>query len=99
MTAIATQYKYIQLVIEGTTMKLVELVVSHLTYGWSPEELHFQYPHVSLSKVYSALSYYWDHKEELDRDIERRSQRVDALRESVGASAIVAMLKDKGLLS
>ncbi len=45
-------------------MKVVELVTSVHAYGWSPEELHFQYPHLSMSHIYSALAYYWEHKEE-----------------------------------
>ena len=24
-------------------------------------------PHLTLGQIYSALAYYWDHKEELDR--------------------------------
>ena len=42
--------------IEGTSMKVVELVTSIHAYGWSPEELHFQYPHISMSQIYSALA-------------------------------------------
>lgn len=30
--------------IAGTTTKVIELVLDHLAYGWSPEELHFQHP-------------------------------------------------------
>lgn len=104
MASTATDYKYIHLdarnvpFIEGTTLKVVELVVSHLTYGWSPEELHFQYPHVALSKIYSALSYYWDYKEVLDQDIQRRSERVRVLREKAGASLVAAKLRAQGLM-
>lgn len=81
-----TQYMHIQLqgnkvpIIAGTTMKVVELVTSHITYGWSPEELHFQYPHIPLSKIYSALAYYWDHKQELDEDIQRRLDFAEQMR-------------------
>jgi hypothetical protein len=47
-TSQATDYKYISRdehnipYITGTTMKVVELITSHLTYGWSPAELHFR---------------------------------------------------------
>jgi len=81
----ATGYKYIELddngiaLIVGTTMKVSELITSHLAYGWSPEELHFQYPHISLSKIYSALAYYWDSKETIDAEIEQRLERVEIL--------------------
>ena len=59
-------------IISGTTMKVVELVMAQMAYGWSPEELRFQHPYLTLGQIYSALAYYWDHQEELDADIERR---------------------------
>jgi len=93
-----TQYMHIQLqgdgvpIIAGTTMKVVELVTSHLTYGWSPEELHFQYPHIALSKIYSALAYYWDHKQELDADIQRRLDFTEQMRRNAPPSKLNAKL-------
>lgn len=81
-----TRYEHITLnedripSISGTTMKVVELVVEQQAYGWSPEELHFQHPYLTLGQIHSALAYYWDHREEMDRDIRRRLERVDGLR-------------------
>src|ERR1700710_747357 len=63
--------------LEGTTMKVAELVMAQRAYGWSPEEIHFQHPALSLSQIHSALAYYWDHQSEIDRDIERRSRFVE----------------------
>ena len=77
-----TRYEHILLdeaqvpMIAGTTMKVVELILDHLAYGWSPEELHFQHSYLTMGQVHSALAYYWDHRAELDRDIERRMQLV-----------------------
>lgn len=99
-----TEYKYVQLdennvpIIAGTTMKIVELVTSVMAYGWSPEKLHFQYPHVSLSKIHSALAYYWHHKEEIDADIQQRFEFVERLRQEAGPSLLAAKLRQKGLL-
>lgn len=95
-----TQYMHIQLqgnvpIIAGTTMKVVELVISHLTYGWSPEELHFQYPHIALSKIYSALAYYWDHKQELDNDIQRRLDYAEQMRLNAPISPLQAKLQTR----
>lgn len=100
-----TDYKHIQLddaqvpIITGTAMKVVELVMSKVAHGWSPEELHFQYPHVSLGKIHSALAYYWDHQDALDADIERRRQKVEALRKQAPPSRIAQKLKEQGLIS
>ena len=94
MAVQSTDYKYITLeddripYIAGSTMKVIELVTSHLTYGWSPEELHFQYPHISLSQIHSALAYYWDHKIELDTDIQRRLEF--AMRQKSAAKSPIA---------
>lgn len=80
-----TRYEHIALnsdhvpSIVGTTMKVVELV-EHWAYGWSPEELHFQHPYLTLGQVHSALAYYWDHRDELDGDIRRRPERAEELR-------------------
>ena len=88
MTSIATAYRHIHLddlqvpVVAGTTMKVVEIVVPQRAYGWSPEEIHFQYPHLSMSQIYSALAYYWDHRSEMDIDIQRRFDLAENLRQN-----------------
>jgi uncharacterized protein (DUF433 family) len=79
--------------ITGTTMKVVELVTAHLAHGWSPEELHFQFPHLSLGQIHAALGYYWDHRDEIDADIDRRARYVEQLRREVGPSVIAAKLR------
>lgn len=102
--AVETQYKHIILnkdnvpIIEGTTMKVVELVLDSRAYGWSPEELHFQHPYLTLGQIYSGLAYYWDHQEEIDQDIERRLQQVDQIQQAMKPSPLQAHLKAKGLI-
>ncbi|GAB4500160.1 MAG: hypothetical protein OHK0052_16180 [Anaerolineales bacterium] len=99
---VQTRYEHIGLnqanvpVILGTTMKVVELVVAHLAYGWSAEELHFQFPHLTLGQIYSALAYYWDHREKLDADIENRLNFAEQTRLSLGTSRFVTNLKARG---
>jgi len=84
--------------IEGTSMKVIELVLETTAHGWSAEELQFQHPYLSLGQVHSALAYYWDHAQELDRDIEQRLAKVENLRGSAGPSALLGKLRAKGLV-
>ncbi|MCO5177363.1 MAG: DUF433 domain-containing protein [Thermomicrobiales bacterium] len=99
MAAIQTQYQHIVLDdhgvprIEGTTMKVVELVVAQMAYGWSPDELAFQFPHLTLGQIHSALAYYWDHKREIDERITRDDAIVDQLMRSLPESPIVERLR------
>jgi uncharacterized protein (DUF433 family) len=84
--------------VAGTTMKVVQLVMAQLANGWSPEELPFQYPHLTLGQIHSALAYYWDHKDTLDADIERRRQLAERARQESGPSPLAARLRAQGLL-
>lgn len=63
--------------IADANTKVIEVVLDRLAYGWSPEEIHFQHPHLALSQIHAALAYYYDHQEELDLEIERRRQRTE----------------------
>ena len=51
-----------------------------IAHGWSPEEIHFQHPHLSLAQIHAALGYYYDHKAEMDAQIQRSAQDVEKLR-------------------
>lgn len=78
--------------IAGTTTKAVELVLDYLAYGWSAEELHIEYPYLSLGQIHSALAF-WDHKDELDADIARRQELVAELRRTASIPPLVARLR------
>jgi uncharacterized protein (DUF433 family) len=104
MSSLETGYEHIVInedsvpVIDGTGTKVIELVIESMSYGWSPEELHLQHRYLSLGQIHSALAYYWDHKDELDRDIERRLEHADRLREKMGQPPLVDKLKARRLL-
>jgi uncharacterized protein (DUF433 family) len=104
MTTVETGYAHIFLderqvpVIDDTNMKVIELVTPHLAYGWSPEELAYNYPHLTLGQIHSALAYYWDHQAELDADMARRLAYVDELRRNTPEPPFVARLRSRGLL-
>jgi len=101
---VATRYEHIVLdeqgvaLIGGATMKVLELVAETTAYGWSPEELHFQHPYLSLGQIHSALAYYWDHAQQLDEELKRDLREVEKLRQASGPSPLVIRLKSQGLL-
>ena len=104
MSFVATGYDHIVIgedgvpVIAGTTMKVVELVAEHMPYGWSPEELYFQHPYLTLGQIYSALASYWDHAQELNKAIEHDLHKMEPTRQAAEPSPLVARLKAKRLL-
>lgn len=84
--------------LQGTTMKIVELVSENIGWGWGAEELQKQHPHIALSQIHSALAYYHDHKDEIEADIERRMKLADEIFKELGPSPLSAKLKAKGLI-
>jgi len=74
--------------ITGANTKVIEVVLGKLAYGWSPEEIHFQHPHLSLAQIHSALAYYYENQEKLDAEIEHRRQEAEAYREEWTDSAL-----------
>ena len=48
----------------------VSMVVMDMMNGLSPDEIHAHYPYLSLAQIHAALSYYHDHRAEIDAEIE-----------------------------
>ncbi|HXE53969.1 MAG TPA: DUF433 domain-containing protein [Tepidisphaeraceae bacterium] len=84
--------------IEGTTMKVVELVTVKTAYGWDAEEMARQYPHLTLSQIHSALAYYYDNKAMLDTEVDRLSREAEIERAKNLDSPIRRRLRALGKL-
>src|SRR5215510_10359033 len=61
--------------ISGTRVKVIEVALDKLAHGSSPEEMAYQYPHLSLAQIHAALAYYYEHQAEFEADIQRRAER------------------------
>lgn len=83
--------------IDDTKMKVLELVLDHVAYGWSAEEIYEQYRHLSLGQIHSALAYYYDHQKEIDVQIERDLEKVRDLRASTGEAPMQRRLRAAAL--
>ncbi len=85
--------------IDDTNVKVVEVVLDRLAHGWSPEEIHFQHPSLSLAQIHAALAYYYDHQAEMDEQIERQLKEADALAAQGDDSPVRRRLRSAGRLS
>ncbi len=97
MTALA--YAHVELssdgvpLIEGTTTKVIEVALDRLAHHWDADEIQRQHPHLSLAQIHGALAYYYDHEEELNRDIEQRLLTADSIRQRRLNPALQAKLR------
>ncbi len=79
--------------IDGKNVKVIEVVLDHLAYGWSAEAIHEQHPHLSLAEIHSALAFYYDHAAEFDTQIERQDEEIKSLRTATGESMLQKRLR------
>ena len=85
-------------IIAGTRFKVVHLIMAAKAYGWDAEELHIQYPHLSMAEIHSALAYYWDNREAIEEDIVRRDKNAERIKQETKSNSIRPLLEKKGLL-
>ncbi len=64
--------------IAGTRVPVQAIAVRY-KQGESPEEIAFQYGHLSAAQVYAALTYYHANREEIDTAISKDDELYDRL--------------------
>ena len=64
-----------------TRYKVIHLASEHYHYGWSAEEIMRQHPDLRPEEVYAALTYFYDHYDELVQLMASYEAEVNTLRE------------------
>lgn len=80
--------------IDGKNVKVIEVVLDHLAYGWSADAIHEQHPHLSLAEIHSALAYYYGHAPEFEEQIARQESELKVLRAATGESPLQNRLRN-----
>ncbi len=55
--------------IAGHRIRVQDVAIWHEKLGMSADEIVDQFPTITLADVHAALTYYWDHREEIEREI------------------------------
>jgi uncharacterized protein (DUF433 family) len=55
--------------INGTRIRVKDIVLWHERMGMSPEEIVSEWPHLTLGDVYAALAYYDDNRQQIDAEM------------------------------
>jgi len=63
-------------VIVGTRFPVRSVVNYILHHGFTPEELVNRFSHLTLAQIHDALAYYYDNRDEIEKDIEENTEEV-----------------------
>lgn len=66
--------------VAGTRVRVMDIVIWHERLGWSADQIVSEIPNLTLSDVYAALTYYFDHREEIEEDIRLNDEIAGNLR-------------------
>ena len=82
--------------LKKSNFKLVQFIGAMLGQRWTPEETLEQYPDLTLGEIHAALAYYYDHKDNMDAEMQRLSDDVDQLRAQTLDSPLRQKLRAMG---
>jgi uncharacterized protein (DUF433 family) len=64
----------------GTRIRVQDVVIWHDRMNLSADEIASKHPQTSLAAIYAALTYYHDHRAEIDEQMRRGDELVEELR-------------------
>lgn len=67
-------------VISSTGIRVLDIAVRYEIMGMAPEDIIIAFPHLTLSQVHDALSYYYENKHEIDKMWKDALKKVEALK-------------------
>jgi uncharacterized protein (DUF433 family) len=90
----------------GTPARLVShprtrvamIVMDYLGRGLGPEEIVRHYPYLTLAEVHAAMTYYHDHQQEIDAEIQTELEELSNSSDANARSPVWQKLKAKGLI-
>lgn len=71
--------------VAGTRIRVQDIVVWHEVNGESPDEIVASCPSLGMADVHAALTYYYEHIDEINHQIAESEALVEAVREKANA--------------
>ena len=74
--------------IEGTRVRVQDVAMLAERQGRTPDQIVDAYPHLTLAQIHAALSYYFDHRLEIQSDLKADEELVEKLKSVRGPGVI-----------
>jgi uncharacterized protein (DUF433 family) len=66
--------------VAGTRISVEDIYVWYELMGKTPDQIVTEYPMLTLARVYAALAYYFDHTDEIRRQIKRGREEAERIK-------------------
>jgi uncharacterized protein (DUF433 family) len=75
--------------------RVAMIVMDYIGRGSGPEDVVRHYPYLTLAEVHAAMTYYHDHRDEIDAEIQNELDQLEKSRDANSRSTIWQKLKAK----
>jgi len=66
--------------VAGTRIRVQDIYVWHGLRGQSADEIVSRFPQLTMPDVYAALTYYWEHRDEIHRQMQEETAFVEEMK-------------------
>lgn len=73
--------------IAGTRIRVHDMYVWHVLDGLSPVEILAEKPELSLAAIHAAISYVFDHREEIERELAEENTEYERLKQKANTKS------------
>ena len=74
--------------------RVAMIAADYIWRGWSAEEIVRQYPYLSLAEAHAALTYFFDHRDEIETELLLEYRETEAWRKSHPTPPFLLRLKE-----
>ncbi len=82
--------------IAGTRVRVQDIYVESEIHGRSPDEIVAALPHLSMAQVHAALSYCFEHRQEILDEVRQDERLAAEARAAIGPGPLERKLQDTG---
>jgi len=58
--------------IDDTGVKVLQVAQEHIGHGWSADTIYENHPGLTLAQIHAALAWFYDHQEDMEKEIVAR---------------------------
>ena len=69
--------------IAGTRLKVQHIALEYEYLGWAPDQICDAHPEIGLAEIHTAISYYYEHKNEIDEAIRQDREFAEQMRKEI----------------
>jgi uncharacterized protein (DUF433 family) len=82
--------------VAGTRISVQDIYVAHELLGQTPDQIVAGHPHLTLAQIHAALTYYYDHADEIRSQLRAEQEFVDQMRRQLGPGPLARKLGGNG---